>query len=280
MRTRRSTSAERLAEGKVEITNSTLAANAAGVGGAVFAMGGAAVLHSTFRQNRPSEMGAHLVASGVVTLTNNIFAGAAGAIGDCWYTTGTPTLGANLVQNGDCSATVTGDPLLGPLGDHGGPTPTFTLLRGSPAVDAGEGEACPATDQRGLPRPAGAGCDLGAVEARVPWALTDPPPPLAVDATSATVAGQACAFDGPAAVSCEIGLDASYGAAVPATPAEVNEGEQGTVVTCTFTDLTPNTEYHYRVVATGAGGTADGGDRTFTTLRPLPYVVAVPILLR
>jgi hypothetical protein len=38
------------------------------------------------------------------------------------------------------------------------------LLAGSPAVDAALLENCPATDQRGVSRPQGAGCDIGAYE--------------------------------------------------------------------------------------------------------------------
>ncbi len=57
---------------------------------------------------------------------------------------------------------------LGPLGRHGGPTETFPLLTGSPAVDAGSNEAVPAgirTDQRGRPRVGNSQVDIGAVEA-------------------------------------------------------------------------------------------------------------------
>jgi len=54
------------------------------------------------------------------------------------------------------------DPRLTPLGDHGGPTPTHGLLADSPAVDLAG--SCSGTDQRGRPRPAGAGCDAGAFE--------------------------------------------------------------------------------------------------------------------
>ncbi|MBM4088260.1 MAG: hypothetical protein FJ276_02340 [Planctomycetes bacterium] len=39
-------------------------------------------------------------------------------------------------------------PLLGPLADNGGPTWTHALLPGSPAIDAGDNHAAPATDQR------------------------------------------------------------------------------------------------------------------------------------
>jgi len=56
------------------------------------------------------------------------------------------------------------------LQDNGGPTETHALLPGSPAIDAGDNTACPATDQRGWARPADgdgdgtAVCDIGAVE--------------------------------------------------------------------------------------------------------------------
>jgi hypothetical protein len=58
------------------------------------------------------------------------------------------------------------DPLLGPLAANGGPTSTHALLIGSPAIDrAPASPACDlATDQRGVARPQGAGCDSGAFE--------------------------------------------------------------------------------------------------------------------
>lgn len=55
-------------------------------------------------------------------------------------------------------------PSLGPLGDNGGPTPTMLPAPGSAAVDLLPASACPAVDQRGLPRPRFAGCDAGAAE--------------------------------------------------------------------------------------------------------------------
>ena len=51
---------------------------------------------------------------------------------------------------------------LGPLADNGGPTQTHALLPGSPAIDAADLLAAPATDQRGLPRVGRP--DIGAVE--------------------------------------------------------------------------------------------------------------------
>jgi hypothetical protein len=65
-------------------------------------------------------------------------------------------------QSGTCPAdTVRADPMLAPLADNGGPTQTMMPGVNSPVL--GIGESCPATDQRGQPRPA-TGCDSGAVE--------------------------------------------------------------------------------------------------------------------
>jgi CSLREA domain-containing protein len=77
--------------------------------------------------------------------------------------------GHNLDGDGTCARGGTGDqprtnPRLGGLGSHGGPTPTRVPRAGSPAIDAGGDAGCPANDQRGLWRPRGRQCDVGAVE--------------------------------------------------------------------------------------------------------------------
>jgi hypothetical protein len=64
------------------------------------------------------------------------------------------------------------DPLLGPLANNGGFTPTLALLFGSPAIGAGDPAACPPTDQRGVARPMGSGCDIGAFEFSPTLSLT------------------------------------------------------------------------------------------------------------
>src|SRR6185312_16287019 len=46
-------------------------------------------------------------------------------------------------------------------------------LPGSPAIDGGGADGCPKTDQRGITRPQGAACDIGAFE------YVAPPPPVA-----------------------------------------------------------------------------------------------------
>jgi hypothetical protein len=52
------------------------------------------------------------------------------------------------------------------LQDNGGPAATRALLPGSPAIDAASACPPPAQDQRGITRPQGAACDIGAYEAR------------------------------------------------------------------------------------------------------------------
>ncbi len=56
------------------------------------------------------------------------------------------------------------DPLLGPLGNYGGPTPCLALLANSPAIDSADPNDFPSLDQRGYLRPTGAGPDIGAYE--------------------------------------------------------------------------------------------------------------------
>jgi len=62
------------------------------------------------------------------------------------------------------------NPLLGALASNGGSTQTMALQSGSPAIDAIplSGSVCtngaPSTDQRGIARPQGSGCDIGAFE--------------------------------------------------------------------------------------------------------------------
>jgi hypothetical protein len=56
------------------------------------------------------------------------------------------------------------DPQLAPLGNYGGPTLCMALLPTSPAIDNGDVNGCPNTDQRGYVRPFGSGPDMGAYE--------------------------------------------------------------------------------------------------------------------
>jgi len=79
--------------------------------------------------------------------------------------------GYNLSDDATCiSLTQPGDlannhaTTLGALGDNGGSTRTLALVAGSSAIDAA-GACALGTDQRGVSRPQGAACDIGAFEA-------------------------------------------------------------------------------------------------------------------
>lgn len=119
--------------------------------------------------------GGGIYAAGIkpIDLENTILAGntsAAPAVGpDCDGTLN--SLDYNLIGNlasctlnGTTSHTLIGNPMLDTLKDNGGPTLTMSLLVSSPAFDAGDDATCAATDQRGVARPIGAHCDIGAFE--------------------------------------------------------------------------------------------------------------------
>ena len=80
----------------------------------------------------------------------------------------------NLVEDGTCSPALSGDPLLGNIGDYGGATETLPLLPGSRAIDAANADGCLPTDQRGVTRTP-ATCDIGAYEFQ-PWVVGQPVP--------------------------------------------------------------------------------------------------------
>jgi len=108
------------------------------------------------------------------SLTNTIVADN-GEYGHLWNCDGSSftSLGYNLADDTSCGFTeptdlIVADAMLGPLQDNGGPTETHALLPGSPAIDAGSPDCPPPdTDQRGVVRPQGAACDIGAFELEI-----------------------------------------------------------------------------------------------------------------
>jgi CSLREA domain-containing protein/uncharacterized repeat protein (TIGR01451 family) len=160
--------------------NNTFDGNSASdVGGALANEGNAAAwsfYNNTLAHNQASVRGGGIYAPGDVGPgsfnTNNNVADNVG--GDCVAAgeaiTAAEDPGNNLDSDGSCFGQNTGDltntnPDLGPLADNGGPTETDALLAGSPAINAGNDAHCPASDQRGVARPQGAHCDIGAFEA-------------------------------------------------------------------------------------------------------------------
>jgi hypothetical protein len=137
--------------GMITLTNSTLSGNSAGLGGGVFNFGIASLRNSVV-SNSPTgrDCSGSIQGSGITSQ------------------------GYNLDSDNTCNLTATGDitntnPLLDPLADNGGNTLTHALQDGSLAIDHipigtnGCGTMI-TTDQRGVVRPQGGGCDIGAFE--------------------------------------------------------------------------------------------------------------------
>jgi hypothetical protein len=168
--------------GNATLRNSTLSGNTAAgwYGSAVFHTDGVInLVNTTVTGNvAPSYAGAALFvgtftdASATMNIVNSIVAD--NSFFGCFvapFGSGVVTLtsgGNNVVTDGSCapvgSDLLVGTAFLGPLADNGGPTPTHLPMAGSPAIDAANPALCPATDQRGVARPQGAGCDSGSVE--------------------------------------------------------------------------------------------------------------------
>jgi CSLREA domain-containing protein len=161
--------------GMLAVTNSTFANNGnsggGAVGGGVYNVGLFTVTNSTFSGNT-APFGGGIVNYGTATVQNTIMANSFGNNCDGTVVNG----GNNLDSDGSCGWGSTDgslshvDPHLGPLSDYGGSTQTFKLWPDSPAIDAvifNAPNGCPATDQRGVARPIGPRCDIGAYESNV-----------------------------------------------------------------------------------------------------------------
>lgn len=88
-----------------------------------------------------------------------------------------------------------------------------------------------------------------------------------VSATSATLNGTVNPNNLSTTVKFQYGTTTSYGNEVAATPSPVI-GTSSVSVSTAITGLSPNSMYHYRLVATNSAGATNGLDQTFTT--PLP----------
>jgi hypothetical protein len=146
-------------------------------GGAIGNDGGEmTIINSTFSGNTTdAPAGSALCGAGGIKVKNSIFTGglAAGLPNNCDANVNAEE-NNNIESGTDCGFISTGDlqntdPLLGTIADNGGLTQTIALLLGSPAIDAGDDTICAASpvnglDQRGIARPSGSHCDIGAFE--------------------------------------------------------------------------------------------------------------------
>ncbi len=115
--------------------------------------------------------GLYVVSGASVELVNSIISDSTSGT-DC-LNSGTISINTNnLIEDGTCSPTVSGDPLLDLLADNGGDTQTMALQAGSPAINAGDNATCETTDQRGATRAKTIAdlCDIGAYEIAIPVA--------------------------------------------------------------------------------------------------------------
>jgi hypothetical protein len=191
--------------GSLTITNSTFSANTSQQSGAAINSGGSAtttltVTNGTFSDNDAPVGGGIASNSGTVILRNTIMnrspCGASNMIDG----------GHNLDSGTTCPFSETNDsrsnadPLLGPLQGNGGPAKTHALLTGSPAIDRipVAGGSCNGTgvttDQRGVSRPQGTACDIGAFEVEVERPLDIQRPSIKIEQvliSKATRAGTA-----------------------------------------------------------------------------------------
>jgi CSLREA domain-containing protein len=200
----------RSSSGTIVVTNSTFQGNQAPTGGAgIETSATLTVTNSTFSGNTSTLNGAAIDAIGGGTVSYSTFAGNSspdGAVNGPVQLKGTilahgaqgpncggsvTSLGDNISDDSSCFTTPNGindrintPPLLGALGNYGGPTQTYPLLQGSPAIDTATHNACPppSNDQRGVPRPAGTACDIGAFEG----VITLTPTPTATPTNTST----------------------------------------------------------------------------------------------
>jgi hypothetical protein len=205
---------------------------------------------------------------------NTIVAGGSATSGpDC---NGTVTsAGHNLDDGHGCGFTaapagtdlITTNPDLGPLQNNGGSLPTMALLAGSPAIDAGSNTGCPALDERGVARPQGTACDIGAYESA---------PPVLGAVSTGSVGTTTAAFTASVAnpdfqsggVFFQIGTSTAYDTS---TSSQALPGpSSASPYQLVFGGLSPGTVYHYRVVAFDPDGVVLGPDQQFTTAGSAP----------
>jgi hypothetical protein len=266
--------------------DSTISANGAGGagaeangfgGGLEFGSGTATLAHVTVAANSAGGgggtsfgAGLDLISVGTGSISNSIVAANAG--GNC--ASAVPSGGHNIDDGTSCAFKGTGDKSgldakLGPLGEHGGPTLTEMPLAASPAIDAADPTTCPAIDQRGVARPQGGGCDIGAVEVARPTATTGSVSSVAVE--SATVGATVNPSFSATSYHFDFGTTTAYGNFTSANSA--GEGGLAVPVAALLSKLKPSTLYHFRIVASNAAGTVVGGDQT---LRTAPKALPAP----
>ncbi len=150
--------------GTMSLTNVTASGNSAMQGGALYVVDGAVTLiNVSILDNVPDGTGALARTGGTLAVKNTVLANP--NTPNCK----SPITGASFSLSSDASCGFgTGRDSVpmqfDTFGLNGGFTFTQMPSPDSPVIDNGTGIGCPATDQRGVPRPSGLACDVGAVE--------------------------------------------------------------------------------------------------------------------
>jgi hypothetical protein len=174
--------------GHLTLENTTISGNTAAGwdGGAIWTYAPLTLVNCTVANNHAVRGGGIAVrTSTTVSLRNTIVAGNTASIGDPDLSGPLASSGYNVIGNTqggsgfDATDLLNVDPLLGPLQDNGGPSPTLALLAGSPALNAGDPAQLGVADQRGVVR--SGGVNIGAYQASASA--------LAVTAPDTTTAG-------------------------------------------------------------------------------------------
>ena len=143
-------------------------------GGAIYANAPVALLNDTLNNNWAGRSGGAVYSDGApVSFKNTIVASNPSPSGSCGGASGGPwfvSSGHNLGTSTSCELTNIGDlnskPRLGKLQANGGFVMTEAELTGSKSIDAGTDNGCPSIDARGVARPQGKSCDIGAFESQ------------------------------------------------------------------------------------------------------------------
>ncbi len=157
-----------ISRGTIDISHATFASNFATFqGGAIFASNNAAVTltSSIFASNRLDPTHTNPVTTEFQGYhTNRSLLNGGGNIQ--FPRTKTPDFNndINNLITSPASAILFQDPQLAPLANNGGPTSTMAITASSPAFNRAAAATCPAIDQRGISRPQGGACDVGAYE--------------------------------------------------------------------------------------------------------------------
>ncbi len=281
--------------GTVAVANSTFSNNYAGYGGAIDVSGGTAtVVNSTLSSNTAVFTAGGINNAGTLNLTDSL------VVNNTETTVGSSDLSGtapSVNSHNRTGAFIFADGSTTTPGNHGGPTATFALPLNSPAIDAGvcnptytnpitTRTVTVTTDQRGISRPQGNGCDIGAFESQgasvrvaagngqTATVTTAFAVPLRVTATAldpgVSASGASLTF-----IALASGASGTFASIPPgATSVTVTVDTNGNATAPTFTANT--VAGSYTVIAGSANGA--GGAATFTLANTAAAAASISVV--